>query len=60
MVLGGIGGEVINSAVVIVAVSYWLNRPLLGLLADFVDFKGSLGQLRAKSLQAWGRLRPQT
>lgn len=60
MVLGGIGGEVINSAVVIVAVSYWLNKPLRGLLADFFNFKDSLGQLRAKSVQAWGRLRPQT
>jgi O-antigen/teichoic acid export membrane protein len=60
MVLGGIGGEVINSAVVIVAVSYWLNKPVQSLLGDFFDFKGSLGQLRAKSLQAWGRLRPQT
>jgi O-antigen/teichoic acid export membrane protein len=60
MVLGGIGGEVINSAVVIVAVSYWLDKPVQSLLGDFFDFKGSLGQLRAKSLQAWGRLRPQT
>jgi O-antigen/teichoic acid export membrane protein len=60
MVLGGIGGEVINSAVVVVAVSYWLNKPVQSLLGDFFDFKGSLGQLRAKSLQAWGRLRPQT
>jgi O-antigen/teichoic acid export membrane protein len=60
MVLGGIGGEIINSAVVIVAVSYWLNKPLRGLLADFFNFNDSLSQLRAKSLQAWGRLRPQT
>jgi O-antigen/teichoic acid export membrane protein len=60
MVLGGIVGEIINSAVVIVAVSYWLNKPPQSLLGDFFDFKGSFSQLRAKSLQAWGRLRPQT
>jgi len=60
MVLGGIAGELINSVIVIFAVAYWLRKPPRGLLGNLLDFKGSFGELRAKSLEAWYRFRPQT
>lgn len=60
MVLGGIAGEIINSAIVIVTVAYWLHKPLRNLLGNLFNFKGSFEEVRAKSLQAWYRFRPQT
>ena len=59
MVLGGIAGEIINSAIVIVAVAAWLRLPLRDLLTNLFNFKGSFEEVRAKSLQAWYRFRPQ-
>jgi O-antigen/teichoic acid export membrane protein len=60
MVLGGIAGEFLNSVIVIVAVAYWLRQPPRHLLGNLLDFKGSFSELRAQSLAAWYRFRPQT
>jgi O-antigen/teichoic acid export membrane protein len=59
MVLGGIAGEVINSAIVIVAVAQWLHLPRQNLAGNLFNFKGSFEEVRAKSLQAWYRFRAQ-
>jgi hypothetical protein len=50
MVIGGICGELANSAIAVVAVAAWLQKPVERLLLDFLDFKGSLRELRARTL----------
>ncbi len=58
MVLGGIGGEAMNSAVVILSLSSWLRKPVTRLIADLLNFRGSMGELRVQSLAILYRLRP--
>lgn len=55
MVVGGIAGEIVNSAIVIVAVAYWLHEPARHLLGSLFNFRVSYGVLRAKSLGLWQR-----
>jgi Na+-driven multidrug efflux pump len=45
MVLGGIIGEIANSAIAISAVATWLGKPLRTFIADFLDFKGTTSEL---------------
>jgi len=52
MVLGGICGELANSSIVVVAVAAWLEKPVGRLLHDFLDLKGSLRELYARTAGA--------
>ena len=58
MVLGGIAGELVNSMIVVAAVSRWLGKPVKTMVADLLDLKSSMGELRARSLNMWYRLWP--
>lgn len=57
MVLGGAAGEAVNSAIVLSAVSRWLGRPFVAMLADLLNVKGSITELRARGVSLWYRLR---
>ncbi len=51
MVLGGAAGEIINSIVVIVAVSHWLKKSPRAMFGELLTMKGSLSDLGRRMLQ---------
>jgi hypothetical protein len=52
MVIGGICGELANSAIAIAVVASWLGKPVTQLLLDLLDFKGSLSDLFTRAAAA--------
>jgi Na+-driven multidrug efflux pump len=56
MVLGGIVGEVANSVVVIFSVASWLGQSADKLLADFLNFRGSMRVIRPHLHDALARI----
>jgi O-antigen/teichoic acid export membrane protein len=56
MVLGGITGELANSAIVLVAIAYWLHKPPHVLVLDFLNFRNSISELRVRSVSILHRL----
>jgi O-antigen/teichoic acid export membrane protein len=58
MVLGGLTGEIANSAAILVKASRWLQKPFTALAEDLLSFRSSMAELRTRSQGMLSRLRP--
>lgn len=57
MVVGGIVGELVNSAIVIVALAHWLRKPTAALISSFADLPSTFSELKYRSQSMLYRLR---